>query len=130
MADKPIKKITKQMLECARLAATGEYSNEALAAYYGKCPATIRRWMANDTVKEEYRNVLRGSEVTQVAKARRKIEQLMDSEAANGYLALQAAQTVLNHYDAAVMGEEKQEITVRIVGGMPDIGMPDRTDEA
>lgn len=123
------KQITKKMLECARLAASGEYTVDQLAAIYGKNPATIRNWLANDEVKAEYRAVLRASEAGQVAKARRKIEQLLDSDAGNGYLSLQAAQTVLNHFNAAVMGEEKQEVTIHITGGMPALGMPTRAEE-
>lgn len=129
MADRPVKKITQPMLECARLAATGEWRICDLAAHFGKSVETIHRWLRAPVVKEEYRQVLRSAEAAIVAKARRVLDTSMDDlEKANGYLALQAAQTVLQRYDAAIMGEDKQEITVRLVGGLPDIGMPDRSD--
>ena len=53
----------------------------------------------------------------------------MESDAGNGYLALNAAQTVLARYDAEVMDKDSQEITITISGGMPAIGMPQRADE-
>ena len=53
----------------------------------------------------------------------------MESEAGNGYLALNAAQTVLARYDAEVMDKDSQEITITISGGMPEIGMPKMADD-
>lgn len=118
------KQITKQMLDCARLLASGEYTVRALAEKYGKTEMTIRRWINNPKVIEEYRTILRSTEKGLIAKARRVLEKGLDSQ--EGYLALQSAQTALNRYDAAVMGEDKQEITLRIVGYTPEVGMPYR----
>lgn len=129
MADRPIKRVTKEMLECARLAATGEYNNRQLADYFGKQPRTIFRWLANDAVKEEYRQVLRAAEAGLVARARKVVEDAMFSDKGNGYLALQAAQAVINNYDKAVMGEDKQEVVIKIIGDMPEIGMPDQPED-
>ena len=126
MAAKPIKKVTKRMLECARMSATGRYTVRMLADHFSVDPRTITRWMHNDAVKEEYRQVLRAAEANLVARARRVVEEAMCSDKANGYLALNAAQSVLANYDAAVMGEDRQEIVVHVTGGMPVIGMPDR----
>lgn len=124
MADVYNKRVTKQMLDCVRLLATGDYNVPALAAKFGKDESTIRRWLNNPAVLDEYRTILRSTEKGLVAKARRVIEKGMNS--GEGYLALQSAQTALNRYDAAVMGEDRQEVTLRIVGYTPDVGMPDR----
>lgn len=120
------KRITLAMLECARLMSTGEYSLGQLAQKYGKDPTTIRRWILNPEVQEEYRKILRASEFGLVAKARKVLEKGMQS--GEGYLALQSAQTALNRYDNAVMGEDTQEVTITITGYRPMPGMPDRSE--
>lgn len=123
------KHLTKEMIECAHMAASGEYTQAMIAAHLHKSPETIQKWMNNELVLAEFRTILRSTAATSVAKARKVLEKSMASDAANGYLSLNAAQTVLARYDADVMGEEKQEITVHITGGMPAIGMPERTDD-
>ena len=127
MADVYNKRVTTQMLDCVRLLATGDYNVPALAAKFGKDESTIRRWLNNPAVLEEYRTILRSTEKGLVAKARKVIEKGMDS--GEGYLALQSAQTALNRYDAAVMGEDKQEVVVKIAGYTPAPGMPQRSEE-
>ena len=126
-ADRGIKRVTLAMLECARLMSTGEYKIKELAVKYGKSENTIRRWLQNPAVQTEYREILRASEMGLVAKARKVLDKGMDS--GEGYLALQSAQTALNRYDNAVMGEDKQEIKVVITGYSPVPGMPERTEE-
>ena len=127
MANVYNKRVTKPMLDCVRLLATGDYNVPALAAKFGRDESTIRRWLNNPAVLEEYRTILRSTEKGLVAKARKVIEKGLDSP--EGYLALQSAQTALNRYDASVMGEDKQEITLRIVGYTPEVGMPERSEE-
>lgn len=122
------KRVTQQMLECARLQATGEYTLQMLADTFGKSVKTITRWLSNEDVKAEYRAVLRSAEGGIVAKARQVIERSLHSDAANGYLALNAAQTALAQFGSAVMGDDQQQVVVTITGGMPVIGMPERTD--
>lgn len=122
-------RITEQMLECARLQATGEYTIAQLSEHFKKDRSTIFRWLAMDEVKAEYRQVLRANEGGIVAKARRVLERSLDSDAANGYLALNAAQTALAQFGAAAMGDDQQQVVVTVVGGAPVIGMPERTDQ-
>ena len=124
----PTKRLTEKMLECARLQATGEYTIKMLADTFNVHERTISRWLANDEVKAEYRSILRAAEGGIVAKARQVIENSMHSDAANGYLALNAAQTALAQFGSAVMGDDQQQVVVTITGGMPVIGMPERTD--
>lgn len=122
-------KLSRDMLECARLAATGEYTQAMIAAHLHKSPETIYKWMGDERVLAEYRRILNSQAATSVAKARRVLEKSMESEAGNGYLALNAAQTVLARYDAEVMDKDSQEITITISGGMPEIGMPKMADD-
>lgn len=121
-------RLSAEQLECARLAATGEYTQTMIASHLGKSKDTIRRWMRDDRVMAEFRRLLKEQAAATVAKARRVVDKSMDSDAANGYLALNAAQTALARYDAEVMGEDRQEITITISGGMPEIGMPKQAD--
>ena len=127
MADKPVKRVTKDMLEAARLLASGEHTVATLAVRFNKSKSSIRRWINNPAVLEEYRAVLRASEKGLVAKARRVLEKGLDSP--EGYLALQSAQTTLSRYDAPVMGDNQQEVTLRIIGYTPSPGMPERSEE-
>jgi predicted RNA binding protein with dsRBD fold (UPF0201 family) len=122
-------KLTKEMLECAHLAATGEYTQAMIAAHLHKSPETIYKWMGDERVLTEFRRILNSQAAASVAKARKVLEKSMQSDAANGYLALNAAQTVLARYDSEVMNKDSQEITITISGGMPDIGMPKRADD-
>lgn len=128
MCKDPKKKVTPEVLECARLQATGEYTLPMLADHFGKSIKTITRWLACEEAKAEYRSILRSAEAGIVAKARQVIERSMHSDAANGYLALNAAQTALAQFGSAVMGEDQQRVVITITGGMPVIGMPERTD--
>ena len=126
MADRYIKRVTLQMLECARLMSTGDYSISELARKFNKTNSTIRRWINNPEVQAEYRSILKASEYGLIAKARKVLEKGMQS--GEGYLALQSAQTALNRYDNAVMGEDTQEVTLTITGYIPMPGMPDRSE--
>lgn len=123
------KRVTVKMLECARLQATGDYTLQQLADELGVSTRTVTRWLANEEVKAEYRAVLKSQEGGIVAKARQVIEKSMRSDAANGYLALNAAQTALAQFGSAAMGEDRQQVVVTITGGMPTIGMPERSDD-
>lgn len=123
------KRLNKDQIECAHMAASGEYTQAMIAAHLGKSVDTIRKWLQDPLVLEEFRSVLKAQASVTVARARRVVDRSMDSDAANGYLALNAAQTALARYDADVMGEDRQEITITISGGMPDIGMPKRADD-
>lgn len=122
-------KLTKEMIECAHLAATGEYTQAMLAEYFHKSANTIHKWMNDERVLAEFRSILNAQAAASVAKARKVLEKSMQSDAANGYLALNAAQTVLARYDSEVMDKDSQEITITISGGMPEIGMPKRADD-
>ena len=117
------------MLKAAQLLADGELTQTAIAAALGVSDATLGKWVRDENVLAEYRRCVRDASVAAVAKAQRVLEKQLDSEAGKGFLAQNAANSILNRSYAAVMGEDKQEVTVRIVGGMPDIGMPARTDE-
>ena len=120
--------ITKKQLDGARLLADGMKPKE-VAAQLGVCEATVYNWLNNPTVMEEYRHCLRQGQIQAVAKAQRVLMKQMDSDAGNGFLAYNAAALVTNKYADKIMGEDKQEITIHIAGGMPDIGMPDQADE-
>lgn len=121
-------RITKEMLACARDAATGDYRIEDLAEKYHKSCTSIRRWLRTPDVQEEYRKVLRAAEVRIVARARRKLDKSMDSD--NEYLAFQASQFALTRYEDAVMGDDRGDVVVRLVSGeLPKIGMPHRSDD-
>lgn len=122
------KRVTKRMLEAARLLADGN-SPPVVAKELGCATSSVYRWMDDDDVMSEYRRCLRKASVASVAKAQRVLERQMDSDSGSGFLAQNAANAILNRSYAAVMGEDRQEISIHITGGMPVIGMPERTDD-
>ena len=115
-------------LDGARLLAEGN-SPKDVAKQLGVAESTVYRWLDKPEVMEEYRKVMRKAQVNAVAKAQRVLIKQLDSDAGNGFLAQNAANLLTSRYAGAIMGEDKQEITIHISGGLPDIGMPDRSDE-
>lgn len=123
------KRITKRMLQAAQLLASGEMSPPAVAAAVGVSDSTIYRWMQDEDVMDEYRACLRRAAVSAVAKAQKVLERQLDSDSGKGFLAQNAANSILNRSYSAIMKEDKQEITVRIMGYTPQVGMPDRSED-
>lgn len=121
------KRVTKRMLDAARMLADG-YSAKEVAALLGCAESSVHRWMQDDDVMNEYRRCLRRGQVQAVAKAQKVLMKQMESDAGNGFLAQNAASLITNKYADRVMGEDKQEITIHITGGMPEIGVPDQPD--
>lgn len=102
-------------------------SNSAIAKELGISPSTLRDWLAREDVREVYDKELRGKIRDMYNKASRKIESQIEDT--NPWIAQNAARTVLTTYGGIVLGENKQEIVVHMAGGMPDIGMPERTED-
>ena len=102
-------------------------SNTAIAKELGISLSTLRDWLAREDVREVYDKELRGKIRDMYNKASRKIESQIEDT--NPWIAQNAARTVLTTYGGIVLGENKQEIVVHMAGGMPDIGMPERTEE-
>ena len=123
------KKVSSKMLQAARLIAEGELTHKAIAAALDISENTLTKWKRDEDVIAEYQRCMRQAAVSAVAKAQRVLEKQLDSKEGKGFLAQNAANSILNRSYATVMGEDRQEITVRIVGGMPDIGMPDKAEE-
>lgn len=121
------KRVTKRMLDAARLLADG-MGPRAVARAVGCSESSVYRWMEDDDVMNEYRRCMRKAQVEAVAKAQKVLMRQMDSDAGNGFLAQNAASLITNKYADKVMGEDQQEITIHIAGGMPKIGMPDIVD--
>ena len=102
-------------------------SNTAIAKELGISLSTLRDWLAREDVREVYEKELRGKIRDMYNKASRKIESQIEDT--NPWIAQNAARTVLTTYGGIVLGENKQEIVVHTAGGMPDIGMPERTED-
>lgn len=127
---KPFKKITMKMMDAARLAAFGCTAKEISEEMNVPVP-TINSWIQDPGVQEEIRQVIRSSQIMRVTRAQRVLtEQLEERDAGKGFLSQNAANSILNRYEAAVMGEEQQSITINFTAGaIPVIGMPDSTDD-
>ena len=132
--------ITKQQLQVAELLAEGVKPNEIARICFdiraedgvsvdeakeAKARAKVRRWMRDPKVQEAYRALLREFIVPEFARAAAKLASQIDDP--NGWLANKAANDIITRFDAAVMGAEDREITVK-VEGMPKMGTPDEAE--
>lgn len=122
------RRLTKRMLDAARLLADGMRPPE-VAKTLGCAESSVYRWIDDNDVMAEYRKCLRKAQVRAVAKATKVLEAQLDSDAGNGFLAQNAANAILTRGYAAVMGEDKQEVVVKIAGYTPAPGMPQRSEE-
>lgn len=120
--------LPKKAYQAAALLADGMQAVD-VAREVGVNKSTIYRWMADDRVRDEYRRVIQASLVPALAKAKKLLISQLDSDAGQGYLAQQAANILLQRYDALIMGEAEQQITVKLEGA-PDIGLPPSQDDA
>ena len=127
---KPFKKITMKMMDAARLAAFGYTAKEISQEMDTPLP-TINSWIQDPGVQDEIRHVIRTTQIMRVTRAQRVLdEQLEERTAGNGFLSQNAANSILNRHEAAVMGEQQQTITINFTAGaLPVIGMPDSTDD-
>lgn len=126
----PFKKITMKMMDAARLAAFG-YTAKEISQEMGVPVPTVNSWIQDPGVQDEIRQVIRSSQIMRVTRAQRVLtEQMEERDAGKGFLSQNAANSILNRYEAAVMGEKQQSITINFTSGiMPVIGMPDSTDD-
>lgn len=115
-----------QMMEAVMLRLDG-LSLRQIAEKLNVTHATIRNWQLREDVNEYYNEQLKQRAHRMFNKACARIERQIDDD--NPWIAQNAARDALNKYSGMVMGEDKQEITVKITGGMPDVGMPERSEE-
>lgn len=119
-------RLKPQQIEAVMLRLDG-LSLRQIAERLGVSHSCIRDWYLKEEVNEYYNEQLKSRAHRMFNKACARIERQIDDE--NPWIAQNAARDAMNKYGGMVMGEDKQQITVHIAGGMPDIGMPDRSDD-
>ena len=125
----PIFKLTSEMREALIMASEG-MSCAAIARKLGKHYTTVYRWFARKEVVEEFRKIVQRQTLFDVAAARRNIRNDMNSEKkGQEYVRQNASFFVINKYESEVMGNEDAVSQVVFVNGVPELGMPDPTDE-
>ena len=123
-----VQKVTPEKVRAVQMSLDGMTSDQ-IGAELGKDGSTIRRWLQQPEVIAEYRAALRAQTIPIVAKAIRNLQKDLDSEAANGYLRQNASFFALNRYESALLGDDNGNCTITFVNGIPELGMPDPTDE-
>lgn len=88
---------------------------------------TLDDWFAREDVKDYYTKELKKEIHTMFNKAMRGTARDMDDS--NPWIRQNAQRMIIDKFGASVMGEDKQEIVVHVTSGMPDIGMPERSEE-
>lgn len=102
-----------------------------VAAAIGVHHSTIFRWMDRDDFMQDYRKHMRRLLPMAYSKAAKRLDGLIDDK--DKWLALQAAQALMNKAEAVTMGTDAQsgvQITINQgTGSAPVLGMPDRPEE-
>ena len=118
--------ISPQAVEAIRMAVEGEKRKD-IAEALGVSVRTIDRWITSEEGHAEYVRQMKGVIKRSFGKAINRLDRQIDSE--NDWIAQGASREIVGRYGASVMGEDKQEITIHITGGVPAVGMPDRSED-
>lgn len=89
--------------------------------------STLDDWFAREDVQEYYDKELRKGIHVMFNKAMKGTERDLDSD--NPWIKQNAQRMIIDKFGASILGEDKQEITIHLVGGTIGIGMPDRSEE-
>lgn len=123
-----IARVTPEKILAVELALEGKTSAQ-IGEVVGKHESTVRLWLKDPAVQEAARDILSRQVLPMIAKARRNLNNDLESEAANGYLRQNATFFALNRYEKEFMGESENKCQVFFANGVPELGMPDPTDE-
>ena len=118
--------LSPKAVEAVRLAIDG-YKRKQIAETLGVCVGTVDRWITSEEGHAEYVRQMKSAVKTSFTKAVKRLDKQIDSE--NDWIAQGAAREIVGRYGAAVMGDDQQEITIHITGGLPALGMPKQTEE-
>ena len=118
--------LSAQAVEAIRMAVSG-MKRKDIASELGVHISTVDRSITSEEGHEEYVKQMKDVIKRSFGKAVNRLEKQIDSE--NDWIAQGASREIVGRYGASVMGEDKQEITIHITGGMTAVGMPDRSDD-
>lgn len=121
-------RVDKRMLEAACMAAEGQTVAD-IAKHFGVHQTTVRAWLKNEEVQAEIIACIRADIAPTVAKAFNVVKKQLDSAAAKGFLAQNAAREVLGRYGAPILEEGNKELKVTFVNGTVPLGMPDDPED-
>lgn len=115
-----------QQIEAVRLVISG-LTYEEVAKELGVCKNTIGNWMRSDDVNAEYVKQMKDVIRHGFNKAIKTLSKQTTSD--NEWIAQGASRELVGRYGAAILGDDRQEITVHITGGIPVVGMPERSED-
>lgn len=119
--------LDQRMVDAIHMRAEGE-SYTKIGEKLGVKAQTVRYWFDNKPeVLDEYKAVMKSK--IQAAYGKAMGGYVRDLDDKNPWIRQNAQRVFVDGFGKMVMGEEKQEIVVRISGGMPNIGMPERTGD-
>ena len=126
-----IKTVTPEKLQAVTMSLEGK-SSEEIGRAIGRDGSTIRRWLREPEVIEQYRLALQAQAIPIVATAVRNLKNDLDIVPTNGHerqIRQNASFYALNRYEAPVLGENEGACTITFLNGTIDVGMPDGNDE-
>lgn len=118
--------LSVQAVEAIRLAVEGVRRVD-IAKQLDVSVRTVDRWITSEEGHAEYVRQMKDVIKRSFGKAINRLDRQIDSE--NDWIAQGASREIVGRYGASVMGEDKQEITIHITGGMPTVGMPERSED-
>ena len=120
-----IQKLRPEVYQAVMLSVEGHNSVQ-IGKILDKNPSTIRNWLTDPKVQEEYRSIVKSIILPQVSIALRNLgKDLEDNNEGHAYLRQNATFFVLNKYAPEILGETDRDCTVVFSDGVPELGMPD-----
>lgn len=123
MGKHPIK---PKMMDAVQLRLDG-YTLNQISEKLETPKRTLSDWFAREDVQAYYQQELKRDIHTMFNKAIRGT--LRDMDDTNPWIRQNAQRMIIDKFGASVMGEDKQEIVIHVSGGVPNIGMPERTED-
>lgn len=126
MGRKP-KPFDAQMEMACVLKVAGK-SNCEIAKELGVTEGTIRYWFESiPEMGDHYQKLMKGKIRTAYSKAMEGYIRDLDDK--NPWIRQAAQRMFVERFGDSIMGADAKEVVVKISGGMPEIGMPKKSDE-
>lgn len=114
-------------MELACVLKVAGKSTREIAKELGKDEKAIRYWFENvPEMTECYQRLMKGKIRTAYSKAMEGYIRDLDDK--NPWIRQAAQRMFVERFGDSIMGSDTKEVVVKIAGGMPEIGMPKKSD--
>lgn len=121
------KKFDARMKMAVVLRVAGK-NNTEIASELGVTEGTIRYWFETyPEMHEEFKKIMNGKIKSAYSKAMEGYIRDLDDK--NPWIRQAAQRMFIERFSDSILGADAKEVVVKISGGMPEIGMPKKSDE-